>query len=288
MKKSSTTEKSTWSRIAIAAAIATTLSTVSASQSSERDVLRVCADPNYAPFSTQSQQGFENKIAKMIADDLGVPLEFEWFPQRMGFIRNTLSSSNDDGQTYKCDLVMGVPEQYDRAITTEPYYRSTYSLVYVEGSDLDGIKSGNDLIKLDPETLNNLNIGMSERSPGTLWLAKHNLYDLIKGYVAQSGDPKEFPGQPILNDLQSGKIDAAVMWGPTAGLFSEHTANGKKIISVPFNSEPGIRFDYTISAAVRRGEKPWRDQVNTMLQAHLPDITQLLEQHHVPLLEISK
>ena len=120
--------------ISTALCIATFTPSADASKSS----LKVCADPNYAPFSTLKQEGFENKIAKLLADQLGLPLEYTWFPQRMGFIRNTLRAKLDDGVTYKCDLVMGVPDEFELAITTDPYYRSTYAIVYLDGSVLDG------------------------------------------------------------------------------------------------------------------------------------------------------
>jgi quinoprotein dehydrogenase-associated probable ABC transporter substrate-binding protein len=247
--------------------------------------LKVCADPNYAPFSTRDQKGFENKIAILLADKLGAKLEYTWFPQRMGFIRNTLRAKQDDGETYKCDLVMGVPDKYELAITTDPYYSSTYALVYSDASLLKGITSTRDVIDLAPEKRDRLRIGMTERSPGTLWMAKYNLHEQIVPYVAQSGNPEEFPGEAMLKDLLAGKLDAAVVWGPTAGHFTTYSSDKTKLYMLPLFSEPGVKFDFAISAAVRFGEKSWKNQINQLLVDNAQQIHEILKSYQVPLLD---
>lgn len=269
---------------AVLVSTALSLTCVSATAAS-KGALKVCADPNYAPFSTKQMDGFENRIASLLADQLGMEVEYTWFPQRMGFLRNTLKATQDDGVTYKCDLVMGVPDKYELAITTAPYYRSTYALVYRTGSALDGIASGKDIIDLDPEKRARLRIGMTERSPGTLWMAKYGMLEQIVPYIAQSGDPGEFPGEPILKDLLSGKLDAAVVWGPTAGLFTTYSNDDKALRMLPLVSEPGIKFDFAISAAVRFGEKDWKDQINELLINNSEDIHAILKAYHVPLVD---
>ena len=261
--------------------IGTTTSVVAANKSA----LKVCADPNFAPFSMQNQSGFENKIAHLLADELELPVEYTWFPQRMGFIRNTLRATLEDGVTHKCDLVIGVPEKFELAITTDPYYRSTYALVYSEGSVLDGIKSGEDVINLDPDKREKLRIGMTERSPGTLWLAKYGMHEQIVAYIAQSGDPGEFPGEPMLKDLLAGNLDAAVVWGPTAGLFTKRTKNGKSLRIIPLVSEPGVKFDFAISAGVRFGEKEWKNQIDTLLKKNATKIQAILKDYSIPLVD---
>ena len=247
-----------------------------------RTALRVCADPNFAPFSTREQHGFENKIAAILAEELQLPVEYEWFPQRMGFIRNTLRAEREGEQGYKCDLVMGVPDRFELAITTDPYYRSTYALVYKKGNGLDNIKQGQDIIDLDPSQRNKLRIGMTERSPGTLWLAKYAMHEQIIPYIAQSGDPGEFPGEPILNDLLAGDLDAAIVWGPTAGYFTSKTGDSS-LISIPLESEPGVKFDFAISAGVRFGEKEWKEKIDALLKKNATRISALLSQYGVPL-----
>ena len=247
-----------------------------------RTVLKVCADPNSPPFSSRDKDGFENKIAILLAEELAVPIEYTWFPQRMGFIRNTLRAQRDDGQGYKCDLVMGVPEEFELAITTEPYYRSTYALVVSTASQLD-IQTPQDIPKLAQERKDKLKIGMTERSPGALWMARHNLHEQIAPYIAQSGDPNEYAGEPMLKDLINGKLDAAIVWGPTAGLFKRLHPDELKVL--PFKSEPGIKFDFSISAGVRFGEKEWKNKVNDLLKKNADKITQLLTEYQIPLVD---
>jgi mxaJ protein len=89
--------------------------------------LRVCSDPNNLPFSNRQQEGFENRLAELIAAELGARLEYAWMPQRRGFIRRTLGAG-------KCDLVLGVPADYDEVLTSTPYYRSTYVFVQRGGA----------------------------------------------------------------------------------------------------------------------------------------------------------
>ncbi|MGI8740624.1 MAG: transporter substrate-binding domain-containing protein [Gammaproteobacteria bacterium] len=91
--------------------------------------LRVCADPNNLPFTNQQEQGFENRLAELIAAELGrSEVQYTWFAQRRGFIRNTLDADN-------CDVVMGQPADSEMVLTTEPYYRSTYAMVYRKDAD---------------------------------------------------------------------------------------------------------------------------------------------------------
>jgi len=127
--------------VAIAAALL--LSFGASAQQSEAvggdRVLRVCEDPNNLPFSNRAGEGFENKIAELLARELGWTLEYTWFPQRMGFIRNTLRGRDPDSNRFKCDLVLGVPVGFELASTTKPYYRSTYALVYAKGKGLDNV-----------------------------------------------------------------------------------------------------------------------------------------------------
>jgi quinoprotein dehydrogenase-associated probable ABC transporter substrate-binding protein len=253
-----------------------------ASAAPSQKAFKVCADPHYAPFSTKEQQGFENKIAEILAADLSLPIKYTWFPQRMGFIRNTLRAQDPAGDGYRCDIVMGVPDDFELAITTDSYYRSTYALVYLEGRGLDDIQSPEDLVNLDDARKTKLHIGLTERSPGTLWLAKYNMFEQMVPYVAQSGDPNEFPGESIERDLLNGRIDTAILWGPTAGYVKSRNQD-KKIRIVALKSEPGVKFDYSISAGVRFGEKEWRNRVNSLLKSNSGKIRKILEEYNIPL-----
>jgi quinoprotein dehydrogenase-associated probable ABC transporter substrate-binding protein len=249
----------------------------------QEGVLRVCADPNNLPFSNREGQGFENKIAELLAKDLGWKLEYTWFPQRMGFIRQTLRARGAGDEGFKCDLVMGVPVGYELAATTKPYYRSVWAMVYVKGRGLDSVSVPDDLAKLDPAKLKSLKLGVFAQTPPVDWLLKNNLWDQAVSYTRQSADPEEYPGQVVERDLAAGKIDVAFVWGPIAGYFSSKASMPMQV--VPFRPEQGIKFDYPIAMGVRRGEKEWKDKIESMVERNKPEIQKILAEYGVPLVE---
>jgi len=251
----------------------------------EQEVFRVCADPNNLPFSNQARDGFENRLADLLAKDLSMPVEYTWFPQRMGFIRNTLKARDPTRDGYKCDVIMGVPHRYDRAITTEPYYRSTYALVYVKGRGLDDVKNVADLLSFDDARKQGLRIGVFERTPAAQLLAQHDYFDQTVAYQTMSGDPAAYPGELVEKELVAGNIDAAILWGPIAGYFARQAGDVEMIV-IPLQSRPGIRFDFAISAAVRHGDGERRDKIQGTLDRNKAAIKALLEEYNVPLLPI--
>ena len=115
--------------------------------------LRVCADPDNLPLSNARGEGYENKIAEQLARDLGRQLQYTYFPQRMGFVRNTLRQKDAQTQQFKCDVIIGVPKGYELTATTRPYMRSTYALVYRHRPELENLDTADDLLKLPPESL---------------------------------------------------------------------------------------------------------------------------------------
>ena len=252
----------------------------------ERDALRVCADPNSLPFSNQAQQGFENKIAELFGQTLGLPVEYTWFPQRRGFIRNTLRSQDPVSGKYKCDLVMSVPVQFEMGLVTQPYYRSTYALVYRKDSAMGQIQSPEELFSLPGETLAGLKIGVFEQTPGAMWLGIHGLRRQIVGYPTLNADPDQYPGQIIERDLHNKELDAAIIWGPIAGYFIANS-NDENLAMLPLRSGDGIRFDFAIAMAVRYGEKDWRDQVKSLIEQSQVAINEILSAYHVPLIDES-
>jgi quinoprotein dehydrogenase-associated probable ABC transporter substrate-binding protein len=271
-------------KTSLALSLALFLSTAPAAGAEEATAFRVCADPNYLPWSDKRQEGFENDVAKLLADALGLPIEYTWFPQRMGFIRNTLRARGDDGE-YKCDVVMGVPAGYELVITTKPYYRSTYALVYVKGRGLGDIESVQDLLDLEPTKRARIRFGLGERNPGTVWLARHGMLDQIEvAYASQHGDPKVRPGQLEQEDLLEGKVDATIMWGPIAGYFARANP-ATPIVVIPMTSEPGVRLHFGISAGVRFGEKQRKEQLQRLLDEKARQVEAILREHGVPLVD---
>ena len=266
--------------IALAALAAIAVSGTAAS--AERTAFKVCADPHYLPWSNEREEGYENRIASLLAEALGLPVEYTWFPQRMGFIRNTLRARGDDGE-YKCDVVMGLPAGYELAITTKPYYHSTYALVYVRGRGLDDVQSAADLLALEPARRDKLGFGLAERNPGTLWLARHGMLDRIEvAYASQHGDPELRPAQLEQEDLLAGKIDVTIMWGPIAGYFVRSNPD-VPVTVIPMASEPGVRMHFGISAGVRFGQKAQKEELQKLLDENAEAIEAILREHWVPL-----
>jgi len=243
---------------------------------------RPCIDPSNLPFANMQGEGFENHIASLFAEKLGLPLQYYAFPQRMNFIRNTLRYRLPE-QDFRCDIVMSVPAGYDQASATAPYYRSTYILVYPKGKGLDQIKVGADLFALPPDTLRKLSIGAYDRSPGSTWLARHGLEDQVKLYPIMSPDPEQYPGEIIERDLAHGKIDAAIVWGPIAGYYAKRVRD-VELVLVPLKSEPGIKFDYEIAMGVRYGEREWKETVEKLIVDNRAVITQILREYNVPMI----
>jgi quinoprotein dehydrogenase-associated probable ABC transporter substrate-binding protein len=249
------------------------------------DALRVCADPNSLPQSNDHGEGYENKIAEALAHDLGKKVEYTYFPQRMGFVRNTLRARDDQTQQFKCDVIIGVPKGYDITATTKPYMHSIYALVFVPRADLKDLQTADDLLKLPPQKLHSLRVGMFAQTPASDWVLKNGMIDKAVMYAAQSGDPKETPDTIVERDLASGKIDVAVVWGPIAGFIVSRHGGPQGWVTVPFKPDPQIKFDYEIAMGLRQGEKDWQKTLDDWIAAHHTEILQILTAYHIPLIE---
>lgn len=261
------------------------LTTQNAAADQKDGILKVCADPANLPLSNDKGEGYENKIADALAKDLKLKVEYTYFPQRMGFVRHTLRLKDEQSQQYKCDLIIGVPKEYELTATTRPYMHSTYSLIFSSRADLNSLHTADDLLKLPPEKLNALHIGVFTKSPGADWLLKHGLMDHAAVYTHQNGDIDESPARTIERDLAAGKIDGAILWGPIAGMLVEQRTKDPKWHAVPFEPDPAIKFDYEISMGLRQGEKPWKDTLDTWISGHQKDIDSILLSYKVPLVD---
>jgi quinoprotein dehydrogenase-associated probable ABC transporter substrate-binding protein len=266
----------------LAACAALSVATASAQETNAegQQVFRVCQDPNNLPFSNTKGEGFENRIAQLFADKLGWKLDYYSFPQRLGFIRNTLRFKLP-GEDYRCDVVMGVPAHYDQAAPTRPYYRSVYALVIPGGHGLDAVKTEADFLALPREQLQRLRIGVYDRSPASTWLARHDLVDQGVPYRILNADPDFYPGEIVERDLVEGKIDVAVVWGPIAGFFVKRRPEaGLRLI--PLASEPGVRLDYTIAMGVRHPDREWKATLDRLIADNQSQIDAILRDYGVP------
>jgi quinoprotein dehydrogenase-associated probable ABC transporter substrate-binding protein len=248
-------------------------------------ILRVCADPSNLPLSNDKGEGYENKIAEALAHDLKLRVEYTYFPQRIGFVRNTLRLKDEISHQYKCDLIIGVPKDYELTATTQPYMHSTYALIFSSRSDLSGLRTADDLLKLPREKLDALRIGVFTKSPGSDWLLRNGLVDHAVSYSHQNGDAEESPARTIGRDLADGKIDAGILWGPFAGMLVEQRTKEPKWRAVPFEPDPKIRFDYEISMGLRNGEKEWKNTLDTWIAGHRPQIDSILISYKIPLVD---
>lgn len=247
-------------------------------------VFKVCADPNNPPFSDQKGSGFENKLAELFAKEEGKKVAYTWFPQRLGFIRNTLKAQEPDSDTYKCDVVMGVPTDYELAATTKPYYRSTYALVYRKNRGWDDIRSVQDLDTLSQERKNRLRIAMFDGSPATTWLLKHGLVERGVPYQSMTGDATVNTAQTLEKDLLADVIDMAIVWGPIAGYLVYHNKPATFTV-IPMKSEDGVRFEFPISMGVRFSDKVRKEELNALIDKKAAEIKAILRRYHVPLLD---
>ena len=237
----------------------------------DRAALRVCSDPANMPFSNEKGEGFENKIAEIVAGELKVPVEYVWFPQATGFIRQTLFAK-------RCDVVMGYAQGDELVLNTNHYYRSTYALVYRAGSGLDGVDS-----LADPR-LKDKRIGVVAGTPPGNIMARLGLIERAKPYPLMVDRRHDSPGERMIGDIRSGDIDAGVLWGPIAGYFAAR--GGDSLPVVPLLKEPGPpRMAYRITFGVRNLEDDWKRQLNVVITRRQGDIDALLLQFGVPLLD---
>lgn len=234
-------------------------------------VFRVCADPHNLPFSSENGAGFENKIAELFAAKLDKGLAYAWFPQAVGFIRNTLNA-------HKCDVVMGFPQGGELAQSTNPYYRTAYALMFKPGSGLDGVATIGD------PRLKDKRIGVVAGTPPATYLAVNGMMAKAKGYPLVIDTRVDSSAAAMVKDLQSGEIEAGLLWGPMAGYYALQSK--ADITVVPLVKEPsGPRLIYRITMGVRAADQEWKRQLNRMIQEHQGEINKVLLSFGVPLLD---
>jgi quinoprotein dehydrogenase-associated probable ABC transporter substrate-binding protein len=235
-------------------------------------VFRVCADPSDLPYSNQAQQGFENKIASVLAKHLGKRLGFTWQPQVFGFLRMTLYN-------YRCDVVMGIAQGNGQVENTNAYYRSVYALIFRPHSGFDGIKS------LEDPRLKGKRIGIIAGTPPATILAENGLLDHVHSYELSVNLRYFAPARDMADAVESGKIDIGILWGPIAGYFASRSGGKLAIAPLLHESSDGPPMAFSIVMGVRQGDDAWRRTLDAALAAEQPEITKILEAYGVPLLD---
>jgi mxaJ protein len=244
-------------------------------------VLRISADPNNLPFTNERLEGFENRIAELLARELGAEIEYNWRAQRRGFFRHAFKEN-------ECDVVLAVPMGFDMALTTRPYYRSSYVFVSRKDRNLN-IRS------FDDPTLKKLKIGVQmvgddgSNTPPAHALAARGIIDNIVGYTVYGDYSEDSPPARIIDAVINGDIDVAVVWGPHAGFHAKKPSTSLQLSPVqPEVDESGLPLTFSIAVGVRRGQKELRDEIDGILERKREAVEAILKEYGVPCLPPAK
>jgi mxaJ protein len=240
-----------------------------------RQELVVCADPNNLPFSSRAGTGFENKLAELVAKDMGVRLRYVWWAQRRGYVRNTLTEA-------KCELWPGVASGVERMLTTKPYYRSTYVFVSRADSKLAGLT-------LDDPRLRQVPIGVqmigndAMNTPPAHALAQRGVVRNVRGYSVYGDYTRPNPPARIVEAVANKEIDVGLVWGPLAGYFASRSPTPLRVEPVTPAVDGGVwPMTYDISVGVSRAEPQLRARVDEILSTEKTAVGKLLDEYHVP------
>lgn len=234
-------------------------------------VLRVCADPRNLPFSNEKGEGFENKLAAFLATKLQKKIDYMYFPQATGFVRMTLGA-------HRCDVIMGFPQGDDLVQGTNPYYRTAYALVSKPNTGLD------DVTTLEDARLKGKHIGIVAGTPPATNMAVNGLMTDAKPYPLMIDTRVDSSAETMIDDLNKGDIDAAILWGPMAGFYAKKT-NPPLHVTPLVNEKTGPQLVYRIGMGVRRADQNWKRLLNRLIQENQPEINKILSDYGLPLLD---
>jgi len=237
--------------------------------------LVACEDPNNLPFSDQARDGFENKIAALLAQNLGTPLHDVWWAQRRGYVRNTLGAA-------RCDIWLGVAGTPAGMIVTRPYYRSTYEFVSRRDRALAGLT-------LDDPRLKTLIVGVqmvgndATNTPPAHALSERGITQNVRGFMLYGDYRRPHPLSDIVDAVVSGSIDVGIVWGPAAGYFASRSRVPLRLERVTPQLDAQVwPMTFDIAIGVRKGEPELRDEIDSILEQHRAAIERILDDYHVP------
>jgi quinoprotein dehydrogenase-associated probable ABC transporter substrate-binding protein len=234
-------------------------------------VFRVCSDPHNLPYSNSEGEGFENKIATLLAKELGKSVAYTWYPNAPGFVRQTLG-------LYKCDVIMGIPQGDDVVQVTNPYYHTAYALVFLPGRGLDGADT------LTDPRLKDKHIGVVAGTPPATNMVLDGLIAKAKPYPLVVDTRFDSSAAAMMHDIADGTIEAGVLWGPFAGYYAKQA--GVPVEVMPLLKETnGPRLSYRIGMGVRYSDQEWKRQLNQLIRSKQAEINALLMSYGVPLLD---
>src|SRR5437667_4806553 len=271
---------STRSRLAGALLVASaSVALMASAQSRAPSDLRVCADPYDLPFSNSQEEGFENKIAHLVAQDLNATVINYWWPSRRGVLRNSILAGF-------CDVMIQAPVGFDPVATTKPYYRSTYFLVFRPGH-------GHDVRSLDDTILKHLRIGVNiigydyTNTPPAHALGSRGIVGLVGFGNFLNPDPKADHPDDIINAVAKDSIDVAIVWGPLAGYWVKRQSVPLTMVALPdTDAVSGMPFAFSMAMAVRHRDKELKATLDSVIDRRRSDIIQILQQYNVPMIEM--
>jgi mxaJ protein len=239
-----------------------------------RPVLRVCADPNNLPFSNAAQEGFENRIARLVARELGREVQYTWWAQRRGYARNTLKAGS-------CDLFIGVPTGFGPVLATRPYYRSTYTFVTR--------RNGPRITSFDDPRLKTLRVGVQlvgddyANTPPAQALTNRHIIRNVRGYTVIGNYLQPNPPARIVRAVADGEVDVAIVWGPLAGYFALHSPTPLRVVPVsPEIDVPYLPFVFDMAMGVRHGDSTLKRSLDSVIVKRRSEIDAILKEYNVP------
>lgn len=235
--------------------------------------LRVCADPNNLPFSNAKHEGFEDKLAELVARDLGRPVTYYYWAQRRGFVRNTLKAGH-------CDVIMGTAAGMEMVVTTKPYYRSTYTFV--------SKRSSPDIRSLDDPRLHTVKVGVQligddfNNTPPAAGLTRRGIVRNVRGYTVYGDYREASPQSRIVRAVEKGEVDVALVWGPLAGYFARRSPVPLRVVPISPRSDGPLPYTFAIAMGVRHGDEAFRDTLDKVIVRRRAEIDRLLADYVVP------
>jgi len=247
----------------------------SAIEAVDTENLRVCADPSNLPFSNENKEGYENDIANLLGDKLGIPVVYEFFPQVIGYVRNTLNKK-------KCDIIIGITASNDLVLNTVPYMRWSYGMFYLKDNGIE-------VDRPNHPQLADLSIGVQAGTPPTFVLQRYNLMGRVRPYNLTFDPRKAVIGESMIEDLIDGLIDIAFMSGPIASHYLNKKGFDKnKYVYIPLETtdQGWGKMDYYTTMGVRDGETDWKKKLNRFIKTNQKEIDEILAKHNIPVLSL--
>jgi mxaJ protein len=241
------------------------------------EVLRVCSDPNNLPFSNRAEQGFENKIAAVVARDMKATVKYVYALQNDAFVKHTLDAGT-------CDVMIGVSAGMDSVETTHPYYTSTYVFV---SRKADGLL----LSSLTDPRLRKLKIGVhligDDSTPPAMALGQEGIVDNVSGFMIYGDFSKPNPPARLIEAVENRRVDVAAVWGPLGGYFAKSSPVALSVTPMTGTAKfKPLVFRYAIAMGVRKGNTALRDKLDRVIAKERSAIRGILESYGVPLVEL--